>query len=228
MDPEARRRALLCLALALIGLHPLWQVDDAGRRLAWLAVWAAPAGVLAGAFGGRAAWSVPLLWALGLWALGLWAVSPVAPRVGLALVSLTGLFAAGLGLGRFLNRGRSVSTWPAAAWTGAGALFLAGALFSALPALGLVSGEAPWSPGAAALWLDLSPASLVAECGGLDWMRHPAVYAPAGADSIGPELRQPFGPLAGVTVLLVGCVLAWVGELANRELRSRRQTQPED
>lgn len=223
MDPDARRRALLCLALALVGLHPLGQVDDAARRLAWLAVWAAPAGVLAGAHGGRAAWGVPAIWALGLSL-----VSPLAPRVWLALAALTGLFAAGLGLGRFLNQGRAASIRAAAAWTGAGALFLAGASASAMPALGLVAGEAPWSPGAAAFWLDLSPASLVVECGGLDWMRHPGVYAPAGADSIGPELRQPFGALAGTTVLLVGCVLALLGVLGSRLLRGHRPAQPED
>ncbi len=222
MDPDARRRALLVLALALVGLHPLGLVDDAARRLAWLAVWAAPAGVLAGAWGGRAACSVPASWALGLWL-----VSPPVPRLGWALAALAGLFAAGLGLGRILGRfldgGRT-----AAVWTGAGGLFLGAALACALPALGMVAGEAPWSPAAAAGWLDLSPASLVVEVGGLDWMRHPAVYAPVGADSIGPELRQPFGALAGMTVLLVGCSLAWVGGLTSRALRDQRQTHPED
>lgn len=222
MDPDARRRALLVVALALVGLHPLGLVDDPARRLAWLAVWAAPAGVLAGAWGGRAAWGVPASWALGLWL-----VPPAVPRTGLATACLVGLFAAGLGLGRFLghflDRGRS-----AALWTWAAGLFLGGALASALPALGLVAGETPWSPQATALWLDLSPGSLVVEVSGLDWMRHPAVYAPAGADSIGPELRQPFGALAGMTVLLVGCILAWVGGLASRALRDHRLTHPED
>jgi len=181
-------------------------------------VWAAPAGVLAATLGVRVAWSVPALWALGLCL-----VAPVPPRVDLALACLVGLFAAGLGLGRCLDRQRS-----AAVWSGAGAVFLGGALASALPALGGVAGEAPWSPAWAAGWLDLSPVALVVEVSGLDWMRHAAVYAPVGADSIGPELRQPHGTLAGMTVLLVGCTLGCVGAYVGRGLRDHRQTHPED
>jgi hypothetical protein len=68
-------------------------------------------------------------------------------------------------------------------------------------------------PALAARLLDLSPVTLLAECSGLDWMRHPAVYAPAGAADIDPATRVAFsGALAGPIAFVVGCALATLGE----------------
>ena len=78
-----------------------------------------------------------------------------------------------------------------------------------LPGAAGLSAEPVWSPRAAALLLDFSPATLLVESAGVDWMRQPAVYGPAGADAIGPDLRLPWrGELAGPAVFLVGCALA--------------------
>jgi hypothetical protein len=55
------------------------------------------------------------------------------------------------------------------------------------------------------------------ECAGVDWLRHPAIYEPAGALDIDPGLRQPFrGKLAGPALLLLGCALAALGVVRAR------------
>jgi hypothetical protein len=66
------------------------------------------------------------------------------------------------------------------------------------------------APRAAALLLDASPATLLTECAGLDWMRHRATYHPAGTDWYS-DLRAPYrGALASTSVFVLGCALAWV------------------
>ena len=88
----------------------------------------------------------------------------------------------------------------AAAW------LLSSAACLAPSSRGWLCGE-PWSPEIAARLLDLSPTALVLESFGVDWMRHPWVYDPAGTSSIGPELRLAWGRLAGPLSFLVGCGL---------------------
>ena len=200
--PSPWRRAVAAAAVSALGLAGLWPVGGAGvdglAALAWLSLAALPLGVGAGAWAGRAGWAAPLAWAL---ALSL--VQSAPPTLAWALTVVAGLFAAGWGMG---------ARWPGGAgWTAAAAL-AALALLGALPTLVGLAGDAPWSPGVAARLLDLSPLSLVLESAGVDWMRHPAVYGPAGADALGPDLRLPWrGALAGPTALVVGCAVARAG-----------------
>ncbi|QDU85166.1 hypothetical protein Pla163_22920 [Planctomycetes bacterium Pla163] len=68
------------------------------------------------------------------------------------------------------------------------------------------SGSAAWArtdPAVGAFVLDLSPATWVCETAGLDWMRHPSVYAPAGTDWFS-DVRRPFGPTLGLAALATG------------------------
>lgn len=178
-------RLVLGLAAAGVGLAG---APPEPLGLAWLALVAAPAGTLAGGLG-RAGLAVPAVWAGWLLAAGLpWAAAAV-----LGLVAL----------------GAAVGTRrPTTRVADAGVLLLLGAALAGLPSLGGVAGHAPWSPKTTAVLLDLSPVVLVVECAGVDWLRHPAVYGPAGGDAIGPVLRGPWsGPLAGSVSLLVGCLL---------------------
>jgi hypothetical protein len=178
---------------------------DPVALLAWLALWSAPAGFLCGAAAiaiGPLALLPPGAWT-GLYAI----VDGLSPRdlpsPAWAALAWTGLYAAGFGLGRMSPRAR---------FSGAGALFLLSGLLCALPiAPGLLGGPLP--PPVSARLLDLSPLSLLAECAGLDWMRHRAVYDTAGTANIDPSLRIAYrGMLAGPIVFVVGCVLAAAGE----------------
>lgn len=121
---------------------------------------------------------------------------------GFAACALYGLHAAGAALGRALGPQRA----PRAA---ACALLACCALALAPSRAG--QGEpllARRAPRVAALALDLSPATLALECAGLDWMRHPAIYHPAGTDWYS-DRRAPWrAPLAGSGALVLGCLAA--------------------
>jgi hypothetical protein len=80
----------------------------------------------------------------------------------------------------------------------------------------------PLPPALAARLLDLAPATLLSECAGLDWMRHPAIYEPAGTIDIDPSLRVAWrGILAGPIVFLVGCAAAFAADrIAGRKHRA--------
>ena len=72
-----------------------------------------------------------------------------------------------------------------------------------------------------ALLLDLAPATLLVECAGVDWLRHPVIYASTASADIDPSLRSAWrASLAGPVFFLVGCALAVLGELV---ARARRQ-----
>lgn len=215
--------ARLGLALAIAASGALGALPgsssgaDPVALLAWLALWSAPAGFLCGA-GGVPLWPwaaiVPAAW-MGLVA----SVDGLSPRdlpqPAWAALAWTGLFAFGLGLGR-LRPGNAIG--------GAGALLLLGALLAALPLTGLLG--APLPPAVAARLLDLSPVTLLAECAGLDWMRHPALYDPAGTVDIDPSLRVAWrGTLAGPVAFVVGCAVAAVGERVARARAASREAR---
>lgn len=121
------------------------------------------------------------------------------PSLAWSALPIVGLFSLGFAL-----PGRNVD-FP---WRGAAALFLAATLASALPLHGLVLRDA-WPPPVAARVLDLAPATLVAECAGVDWMRHPPIYDGSSTVDIDPTVRAPFeGRLAGVLVFVVGSLAA--------------------
>jgi hypothetical protein len=139
--------------------------------------------------------------------------SRVVPTPAWSALAWSGIFAAGFALGRLSPARR----WPAAA--------VGFVLCGALDALS-ISGTwlaSPLPPSISARLLDLAPATLLAECAGLDWMRHPAIYAASGALDIDPSLRVAWrGFLAGPIVFLLGCAAAFAADrIADRRRRAR-------
>lgn len=168
--------------------------------LAWLAICALPVGVLGSGLG-RAGLLPPLVWCALVGARSPWAALVIA-----------GYLAAGHALG---------CARPGARLRDAGLALLVLSLLAGLPSLGGLMGHAPWSPPVTSWLLDISPVVLVLESAGVDWLRHPAVYGPAGGDGLGPDLRGAWsGEVAGPVVLLLGCALTAL------TLRCRATTSP--
>jgi hypothetical protein len=197
----------LAVAIAgALGAIPSRSGSDPVALLAWISIWAAAGGYLCAAGDVRRlafAALPPAAW-MGLAAI----VDGLSPRdlpsPAWAALAWSGIFAAGFGLGR-------LSTSPSGI-PGASVLFLLASLLAALPILPGHFGE-PLAPPVEARLLDLSPATLVEECAGIDWMRHPAIYDAAGSADIDPSLRLPYrGALAGPIAFVVGCLLAAIGE----------------
>jgi hypothetical protein len=215
--------AVLALAGALGGPE---------ATLVWAALAAAPLGALstaAGSTGGRWAGLTALAPLVLVWAIvpgkllgahGGGAFGRAAPSLPWAGAVLVGLSCAGAGLA-LLARGRSAAIQPIKGASSSAArvalvLLVLGAGLHGLPTrAGL--GRSPWPPEIAARALDVSPVTLVAEAAGIDWARRPAIYGPAGADSLGPTLRTPWRPaLAGAGALMLGCALWCVALFATR------------
>lgn len=214
--------ALALVAAGALGALPLGRGPaDPIALCAWLAAIAAAAGALAAAanlHGLVLAPVVPVGWAFALVALD----APRTPGLATpawAALAWSGLFAAGFGVARALRPGAGTA---AAAW-----LLVLGAGLSALPVgLGLVRFDTGRVPAALrARALDLSPASLVVECAGVDWLRHPALYARARTSDIDPSLRRAYrGALAAPLVLVVGFALAAGGSVLARRNAARGRT----
>ena len=184
-----------------------WPAANASPAL-WCAISSAAFGALVGAgsreFGGRqavafascAAVTGPIALALdpGL-------LSALAAPWG-AVGALSGLGLSGAALGAWAARS-GLSGFAVAAWL----LLLSLLGHGAAAGWGLM-GEAPaFGPGLTALLLDVSPHGFVLECGGVDWMRGPGLYEPAGTDRIGPGLRASWsGSVAAPLLVVVGCV----------------------
>jgi hypothetical protein len=63
----------------------------------------------------------------------------------------------------------------------------------------------------------------LAECAGVDWLRHPAVYDAAGVADLDPRWRAPYRPaLAAGIALVVGCVLALLAARIDRRHAAAR------
>lgn len=199
LSRSVRRDLGISVALTLVGALGAWPIAVApeGPRahsitlLVWLALIAPAIGCACTS--ARVALlpfgvTIPVAW-FALLAL-VEAFAPRAlPSATWAALAIAGLFCLGAAIGRFVER----------LGLGAGVLALLAVLLVALPGnLGI-----QWNPSAASRLLDLSPATLVCECAGLDWMRHPSVYAPVGTDRF---QREPWsGALAGPLALVVGC-----------------------
>jgi len=207
----------VALALAFVGALGAWPgahgEPDPLALIVWLSIVAVPCGAFAGASG-----------------LRIWPLAPVAPACWLAAIGIAdglsrrdlpapawvsaavfGLFAIGFACGRVA---------PALRWRGTAALLLLSSALVGAALLGLVL-RTPWPVRVNALLLDLSPATLLAECAGLDWMRHPVVYDAANTVDIDPLSRVArSAPLAGGIVFVVGCALALVAERRARRVRS--------
>jgi hypothetical protein len=212
--------ALILAAVGALGALPGSRGSaDPVALLVWLSMWSLPAGVLAGA-SAAPLWPmgpvIPALW-MGLLGLVAAGSARVVPAPAWAALAWSGIFAGGFALGRLA---------PARRWRIAAACFLAcGALNAASIAGAWLA--APFPPALAARLLDLSPAALLAECAGLDWMRHPAIYEPAGTLDIDPSLRVAWrGMLAGPIVFLVGCAAALAADRIAR--RRERASGPHD
>jgi hypothetical protein len=218
---------LAVAAAGALGAIPSRSGSDPVALVAWISIWSAAGGFLCASGGVRrlafvalppAAWMVLVA--------GVDAASPRdLPSAAWAALAWSGLFAGGFGVGRLA----APTSTPTSASTsdsgiaGACVLFLIAALLAALPILPGRLG-APLSPPVEARLLDLSPATLVEECAGLDWMRHPAIYDAAGSADIDPSLRLPYrGRLAGPITFVVGCLLAAIGEGIARA-RAKRPT----
>jgi hypothetical protein len=57
---------------------------------------------------------------------------------------------------------------------------------------------------------DISPQVWVFEVAGFDWLRHPAVYEPAGAADLDPTLRTAWGFQGALAALAASLILALV------------------
>src|SRR5690606_38635826 len=142
---------------------------------AWLALVAAPLGALGGAAAveRRAVLLLTALPPLAWTALLLFTArgeigAARLPAPFLAAIAVAGLWTLGVGLG---------ASFPARAGRTAALLVLATLLLALLPT-GAGELARPWPPELAARLFELSPLTFVLERGGLDWLRHPAVYDP--------------------------------------------------
>jgi hypothetical protein len=218
------RDLLSALGIAAIGALGSWPgtngEPDPLASAVWLAFIAPACGVACRAIGLRfwpAAVVVPATWMflIGL-ADGL--SRRDLPRPIWAGAAIAGLFGIGFALGSL--------PW-LRAWRGASIVLLATALLCALPVSGVFL-RVPPAPAVTARLLDLAPTTLVGECAGVDWMRHPAIYDAASTSDIDPSLRTPYdGRLAGGLVFVVGCALAWgLQRLADRRWPSTATSAP--
>ena len=206
-------------AVGALGAIPGRAGSDPVALLAWISILAAPAGFLCGSAG------VPHL-ALAALPPGAWMglaaiVDGLSPRdlpsPAWAALAWSGLYAAGFGLGRWRS---------GTGFGGAAALFLLASLMAAIPIVPGTLGS-PLPPPVEARLLDLSPATLVEECAGIDWTRNPVIYDAAGSADIDPSLRLPYrGPLAGPIAFVVGCLLAAAGEGIARARSKAETTEP--
>jgi len=227
IQPGELAWALACAAIGALGALPLaGRGPDPTAMLVWLALSSAPVGALAGATRMHA-WVVAPV-APAVWAVVLVAVDTVSrqdlPTPIWAALAWTGLYALGFSVGRATSgvsdeeRVRTTRVTPAVV----AVLLLGSACLVWLPVGGGFLVE-PWPPAIAARLLDLSPATLLAECAGLDWMRHPAVYEAAGAADIDPSLRTAYrGSLAAPMVLVVGCACVFGCDAVVRWRERRR------
>lgn len=198
--------ATLC---ACAGLLPLaLGVRGSLGMIAWWALLAPSLGIWCGARG-LSAWPfavlVPASWMLAL----PFTITTefILPDPAWGIVALTGLFAMGLGIGRFVRR-------PATAF---GASF---ALIAILAGLPFISAPlARRSPAWAARVFDVSVVTFAMECAGVDWSRHRAIYDAAGTEWFS-DRRAPYGgKLAGPVALLLGCASWALGRRRVRYLR---------
>ncbi len=203
------------LGIATIGILGAWpghnNEPDPVALLVWLSLVAPAVGVACSALRLRfwpAAVLVPATWMfLIVFADALSARD--LPRPIWSGCAIAGLFSLGFALGSLPTR----STWRTA-----GIILLVNALLCALPLSGGFLRDHPPAQVNARL-LDLSPATLVVESSGVDWMRHPAIYDAASTSDIDPILRSAYdGRLAGGLVFVVGCALAF----ALQRVRDRR------
>ena len=204
MSPERALLASLVLALALV---PGWIPGERGLD-AWVMLgWASLLAPFLGALAARHCPGVHALGALGMClsqcalVLALSFRTLSEPLQGCAVIVGLGLVGYGLG-----SLARLPATW---------VLLIQLSLCVAPSLPGWIGDALP--PNWSARLIDLSPWSWVMESSGVDWLRHAAVYEPAGALDIDPALRQPFdGGACASWALVLGTFCALGGELLRR------------
>ena len=233
------RNPQFALGLACASFGP-WLPGAAGPGDAYVALGLSgvvlPACGCAAALGGvdwrRAGLAVSWAWTASFVVAAL--IGPRALEAGWSWLALACLWAgwgmAGAGSGaRLVRRGETsrASTWSSGAglclvWVASGALLtgLPGRVERVPKAPSAPAGWAQSAPDRAALLLDISPATWAFEVAGVDWMRHPAVYEPAGTDWFSGSRRPWSGGVAGPLALVLGC--AFGGCCAG--LRGKRET----
>ncbi len=195
--------ALILAALALPGaLSGSRGAPDPIAFFTWLAFVAAAIGALAGA-------SRLPLWPHaaaipGTWMFVVVIVDALAPRdlptPLWASIAASGLFACGFAVGSLVRTERRFEV--------AGWMLALAVLLVVLPVAGGTL-RAAWPGSATEFLLDLSPATLLAECAGIDWLRHPAVYDAASTADLDPSSRSPYSPaLAASLVAVMGSLAA--------------------
>ncbi|MBK7877185.1 MAG: hypothetical protein IPJ77_15825 [Planctomycetes bacterium] len=208
-EPRASRWLLQAVALALLGLAPLVATREPVALVAWFALVAPGAGVLAGA-ARLPAWPwapvVPALWMAAL-ALATADGARVVPTPAFAAGVWSGLYLAGFGAGRIAG--------PSGPRLAAAVTLALAALVGVPIGLGLC--DAPLPPEWTARVMRLSPLTWTLEAASVDWLRHAAFYERAHAFDLGPELiGRPRPALAGGLALVLGCLAAWVGIRVSR------------
>jgi hypothetical protein len=198
------------LPVVAAGLPILWGVG--WKDWLW---WAALIAPCAGSLGAHSLriWrraGVALVWCAAWFWLG--RGLEVVDRLG-GLGALLGLLCMGGLLGGLVGPRTAGRNAPFA-----GALLALGLslLLIGLPAGFWLFSDPPWSPEIAARLLDCSPATLMLETAGVDYLRLPAIYGPVGADSMDPNLRLPWGNLAGWGVCVLGLCLSMAGSAWRR------------
>lgn len=213
--PWAAEYALAALPLPAVLLAGAGGRADLTALLAWLTLSSGAAACLAGGAGARWSRLVPLA-AIG-WGAAAAAAVALGPQRQAEPSVLSALAGLGPALGLAALGGGLGSRRPRQAPGLAAALLAAAALLCALPGRAdrVEAGWAERRPGVAAALLDVSPLTVAAEAAGIDWMRHPAVYGPAGTDWFS-DRRRPHGPLAGAVALVVGCALGFASASVRR------------
>jgi len=203
--------ALICACLALPGAWPGSRgAPDPIAFFTWLAFVAASIGALAG--GSRLPFWPHAAAVPAVWMFVVVIVDALAPRdlptPLWASIAASGLFAFGYAIGRLA---RFEQRFAAAGWMLAVSVALV-----MLPVAGGYL-RAAWPGTVTGFLLDASPATLLAECAGIDWLRHPAIYDAAGTADLDPASRGPYRPaLAASIVAVLGSVAALLAVRFNR------------
>jgi len=206
--------ALILASLALPGALPGSRgAPDPIAFFTWIAFTAAAIGALAG---GRRLPLWPHAAAIpSVWMFVVVSVDALGPRdlptPLWASIAASGLFAFGYAVGRIT---RFEQRFAVAGWMLALAVVLV-----LMPVSGGIL-RAAWPGTATEVLLDASPATLLAECAGIDWLRHPAVYDAAGTADLDPSSRSPYSPaLAASLVAVLGSLAALLAvRLARRHV----------
>lgn len=189
--------ALVLACVALPGALPGSRgAPDPIAFFTWLAFVAAAIGALAGA--ARLPFWPHAVAIPGVWMFVVVIVDALAPRdlptPLWASIAASGLFAFGYAVGRLAHFEQRFAV--------AGWMLGLSVVFVMLPVAGGYL-RAAWPGTATEFLLDASPATLLAECAGIDWLRHPAIYDAAGTADLDPASRGAYRPALAATIVAV-------------------------